>query len=272
MAKAKPPKTEKVPKPEKAPKPKKERAVAVVSPGDAAQAEENRLNAEDEARAQEAAAKAPKPKAKKERGVAVTSLGDSPAKKAKAKKAKAERKPRPKGKTTLAAPVALSTRPGVLKGKKRATRPDGTPFFRLPQGSAAELAALPVGEKRERDHEGFRYFVKKIADGIMTTGADGVERKRDGTWQLVAKAPLRDDGTIGAKEAVDGVVGTLGVITRFVTGSNVWSAARFWRVIPPLLDPHHPDFNPTRWKPRSVYAYGAKKVVKPPKAKKAKAK
>lgn len=185
--------------------------------------------------------------------------------KPKAAKPKAARAP---GKTVLAAPVALSTRAGVLKGKTRKTRPDGTPWARLPQGSAAELAALPVGTKRERDLDGVRYFVKKITDGETVTTAGGVERKRDGVWRLLGKAKLDKEGKPGDMSTSD-VEGSLGVITRFVTGSNVWSASRFWSIIPALLDPKSASFNPAKWKQTSIYAYGGpvKVKAKPAKAK-----
>jgi len=249
----KPPKAEKPPKPAAAPKPtpkpdpEKKTAptekiqppaavVAPIQPPPEAPMKAEKKTAPEKPPA--AKTKAPKP-----------SKAEKPAK---APKAKAER-----GKTVLDAPIALSTRAGVLKGKTRKTRPDGKVWTRLPQGSAAELAALPVGTKRERDLDGVRYFVKKIKDGEVVTTGGGAERKRDGVWKLEAKAKLDKDGSPGAKTAIEPAVeGTLGVITRFVTGSNVWSAARFWSIIPALLDPKSPSFNPAKYKPVSIYAYG----------------
>jgi hypothetical protein len=216
-----------------------------------------------------AAAKAAKPKAEKPAKAAAKPKAEKPVKAAKAAKAK---KPREPGKTVLHAPVALSTRAGVLKGKTRKTRPDGRVWARLPQGSAAALAELPVGTKRERDLDGVRYFVKKIKDGETVTTAGGVERKRDGVWRLLGKAKIDKDGKAGDMTALD-VEGSLGVITRFVTGTNVWSASRFWSIIPALLDPKSPSFAPAKWKAASIYAYGTAKAPKAKKAaKKAKAK
>jgi hypothetical protein len=48
----------------------------------------------------------------------------------------------------------------------------------------------------------------------------------------------------------------------------VWSASRFWSVIPPQLDPKHDDFDPSSFKPVPIYAYNVPKVVRPPTLKK----
>lgn len=158
-------------------------------------------------------------------------------KKAPAKKAKADK---PRGRTVLDKAISISGRPGIDLGKN--ARP------RIPQGSAAELAALPVGTVRDREYNGVKYTVKKIKDGVTVVTPGGAERKRDGVWRLVGPKPT----------ATPPVEGSLGVITRFITGANTWSAARFWSIVPSVLDPSSPDFDPKKFKPDPVYAYAGK--------------
>lgn len=194
-----------------------------------------------------------------------------PAKKAKEKPAKAKKESTvPRGATVLEAPVLLSNRKTLPASKKRVDPRTNKPWVRLPQGSAAELAQLPVGHRIEREFNGFTYGVKKIKDGPVRERDDGTKIKRDGVWILEWK---RND-TANVKEEIQGVEGSLGVITRFITKSNVWSAAKFFNVVPDQLNPHKKAYAPTKFKATPIYAHGgvkgpkkSEKKRKPPKKK-----
>lgn len=154
--------------------------------------------------------------------------------------------------TTTRSPVAVDavyldpSRAG--KKERYSLRPDGTRWFRLPQGSATELATLPVGTRLERLWEGHVYGVLKLSDGPISQFADGKRRKRDGVWRLEWKQAVNPDGSKAPPERFEHPVeGTLGVLTRHITGRRSWSAARFFGVLPEILDRHSDAFDPVKY-------------------------
>jgi len=133
---------------------------------------------------------------------------------------------------------------------------NGERYTRLPQGSAAELARLPVGTEVDRLWDGYRYYAKKIEDGRVSELADGRKRKRDGVWELFKKVKVKADGSEGsAKKYKKPFHGSLNQVARHITGSNAWSGARFFSVLPPQLNPASDRFDPTKYKPEPVYSY-----------------
>jgi DNA-directed RNA polymerase specialized sigma24 family protein len=182
-----------------------------------------------------------------------------PAVKAKAKAVKTKNatvkkkvaKKKPRGRATLAGDgVTLSGRSRKPEGGY-ATNEKGERYTRLPQGSAAELARLPVGTEVDRIWKGDRFYAKKL-----TNGPEGGARARDGVWALFKVAHIKTDGTEGAvKKPKKPFKGSLNQIARFITTTNNWSGAKFFSVLPPALDRSNTKYDPSRYKPDPVYTY-----------------
>jgi hypothetical protein len=131
--------------------------------------------------------------------------------------------------------VYLSQRRGVLPAgqKAYALKADGSRWYRKPQGSAAELALLPVGHELERDWRGVRYRVVKLKDGRGDmTRATGATYRRDGVWRVLWTAQIDERGqVVGSPQESMIEDGTLGQLARSITGNNAWSGAKFFAVL-----------------------------------------
>lgn len=158
--------------------------------------------------------------------------------------------------STLGRPPYLAPNRANRKGQGKYKLKNGQRQYRVPTGSAAELAVLPIGYRIERDWQGTRFIVRKLQDGKESVDGKGRRRKRDGVWILEQHAKLNPDGTPQKLQPYpQHIEGSLGVITRFITQSLTWSAARFFGIVPPTLDRTDAAFDPFKFKPTSFYAY-----------------
>jgi hypothetical protein len=184
------------------------------------------------------------------------------------KAAKPEKKPKAARRIERSAepvPIDLNVRPlssrhAVFPKGQRGyrVREDGRRWVRKPQGSAAFLAQVPVGTWVEREWQGALYRARKKKDGKTVEMKDGRQRKRDGLWELLEVYTITAPGSRGKRlTKLEGFSGSLNQVAFHITGTNTWSGAKFFSVLPPELRPGHPKYDPSAFEAgtQSLYRF-----------------